>query len=497
MADAPIPSYEDLSFVYGEDAAEAKTRYEAIKDAFVEKFGSEPDMYARSPGRVNLIGEHVDYEGYGVLPMAIKQDTIVALRKGGDSLVISNLESAKYQDITFTVDPKQLVDTDQHVWANYFLAAYKGVFEYLESKGETVPDLVGIQVMVHGLVPTGSGLSSSAALTCSTSMAILGLYGITLTKGEVADFTCKCERYVGTESGGMDQAISVMGLPGMALKVDFNPIRVQEVTLPQGATFVVANSLTVSNKAETGPQNYNMRVVECRLAADVLAVALGTPTETARGILTLKDVEPIIAEKLTGPKGEVSNANVAAAHEYLHEEPYSQSEVEDILGVKLDALLDGNHSQLRVLSVAAERGGFKLRQRAEHVYGECLRPGQFAEVCASSDGSAEKLQKLGVLMDDSQASCRDLYECSCAELDTLVSIEKKAGAIGARLTGAGWGGCTVSLVPDNKVAAFITTVKQQYYAPLVAEGRVKEEALDECIFATKPACGGGIIKMKL
>ncbi len=110
----------------------------------------------------------------------------------------------------------------------------------------------------------------------------------------------------------------------------------------------MANSLTVSNKAETGPQNYNMRVVECRLAAIVLAIALGQTPSQARSIMTLKQLEPLIAEKVGGPKGEVGpEACVGVVHEHLHEAAYSQEEVEGIIGVKLDVLLEGNASQLR------------------------------------------------------------------------------------------------------------------------------------------------------
>lgn len=170
---------------------------------------------------------------------------------------------------------------------------------------------------------------------------------------------------------------------------------------------MVANSLTVSNKAETGPQNYNMRVVECRLAAIVLAIALGATPAEARSIRTLKELEPRIASAIGGPKGELSpEALVGVVREHLHEAPYSQAGVEGIIQQPLEMLLAGNASQLRVLAVAAQRGGFKLRQRAEHVYGEAARPDAFAQVCARGGGEAETLAELGRLMDESQASCR-------------------------------------------------------------------------------------------
>eukprot|EP01026_Neomeris_dumetosa_P043726 TRINITY_DN3672_c0_g4_i2.p2 TRINITY_DN3672_c0_g4~~TRINITY_DN3672_c0_g4_i2.p2 ORF type:complete len:149 (-),score=21.74 TRINITY_DN3672_c0_g4_i2:34-480(-) len=108
-------------------------RLSKLSSAFEAKYGVKPEVFGRSPGRVNLIGEHIDYEGYGVLPMAIQQDTIVAIAKrtGETKIVVSNLNSQKYGDVEFEVDPKQTVNTENHTWANYFLAAYKGVLDVL------------------------------------------------------------------------------------------------------------------------------------------------------------------------------------------------------------------------------------------------------------------------------------------------------------------------------------------------------------------------------
>jgi N-acetylgalactosamine kinase len=101
------------------------------------------------------------------------QDTVVAIRKGGDSLALSNLEPDRYPDITFSVDPDQEVDVGKHTWGNYFVCAYKGVYEHLKATGHELPAPVGLQVMVHGRVPTGSGLSSSAAIVCAAAPGVL------------------------------------------------------------------------------------------------------------------------------------------------------------------------------------------------------------------------------------------------------------------------------------------------------------------------------------
>eukprot|EP00878_Enallax_costatus_P007409 GHUV01007759.1.p1 GENE.GHUV01007759.1~~GHUV01007759.1.p1 ORF type:complete len:239 (+),score=42.35 GHUV01007759.1:123-839(+) len=232
----PIPEVKEIEAIYGLEGALAATqRYRNLFAAFKSKYGQSPEVYARAPGRVNLIGEHIDYEGYGVLPMAINQDTIVAIARGGDKLSVANAEDAKYPAVEFGTDPAQAVDVGKHSWANYFLAAYKGVFEFLQSKGIAAPAPVGLQVMIHGTVPLGSGLSSSAAIVCSSALAIAAVLGVvgSLTKGDVSEFTCTAERHVGVTSGGMDQAISVMGMPGVAMLVEFNPVRVSTTRLFQ------------------------------------------------------------------------------------------------------------------------------------------------------------------------------------------------------------------------------------------------------------------------
>eukprot|EP00884_Botryococcus_braunii_P009664 jgi/Botrbrau1/1869/Bobra.146_1s0056.1 len=494
MADEPIPEHVELGSVYPTGSDEAVHRYETLKNAFKARFGEIPELYSRSPGRVNLIGEHIDYEGYGVLPMAIKQDTIVAIRTAGNKLIITNVDKEKYPEATFDLDPSQSVDTKHHHWGNYVLAAYKGVFEYLASKNiEATP--VGLEMMVDGVVPLGSGLSSSAALVCASSIAILASLGVQLTKGDIATFTAKCEKYVGTESGGMDQAISVMGQTGVAKMIEFNPVRASDVVLPEGASFVIAHSLAVNKKAETADRQYNLRVVECRLASVVLGIKLGVPKEEALKLQTLKDVEPIALEKVKGPKGDVANALTAAIEEHLHEEPYSQAELEALFGETLEQFFVGSASQLRAVHVASTLGGFKLRQRALHVISEAARVPEFREVCNGSLPPEEKLTRLGKLMDESQASCRDLYECSCPELDELVSIAKNAGALGARLTGAGWGGCTVSLVHDADVDNFISALRTKYFGPKVDQGVITSDGLPEVVFASKPSSGGAVIRL--
>ncbi|KAK4478346.1 hypothetical protein RD792_017636 [Penstemon davidsonii] len=492
----PVPIFDSLEPVYGTGSQleEAELRFNKLKSKFVEFFGHSPDIYARSPGRVNLIGEHIDYEGYSVLPMAIRQDTIVAIRKSeaGDGqklLKIANVNSDKYTLCTYPADPDQEIDLKNHRWGHYFICGYKGFYEYAKSKGIDTGKTVGLEVVVDGIVPTGSGLSSSAAFVCSSTIAIMAALGTNFPKKELAQLTCECERHIGTQSGGMDQAISVMAQSGFAALIDFNPIRGTEVQLPAGGTFVIAHSLAESQKAVTAATNYNNRVVECHLASILLAIKLGTkPKEAIAKIKTLSDVEGLCVS-FAGTRG--SSDPVLAVKEFLKEEPYTADDIEKITNEKLEAIFANSPSSLDVLKVAKH---FKLHQRASHVYSEAKRVYAFKDTVASKSSEEDILKKLGNLMNESHYSCSVLYECSCPELEELVKTCRNNGALGARLTGAGWGGCAVALVKENVVPQFILNLKEQYFQSRIDKGVIKKNDLGMYIFASKPSSGAAIIK---
>lgn len=304
---------------------------------------------------------------------------------------------------------------------------------------------------------------------------------------------------------------SQQGQVGKAKLVHFDPVRVEDVALPPGAAFVIANSLAVSKKAETADARYNLRVVECRLAAAALGVALGLAPGEAVSRTTLKQVEPLAAEKFGGPKGSVADAGVAAAEELLPRKGESEtgglSSAEAAAatgGIAPEEICAASAAQLRALQVAPSVGGLRLRDRAVHVFSEAARVRAFAAACSESAGGdagadaseAALLSRLGQLMDASHASCRDLYQCSCPELEELVAAAKEGGALGARLTGAGWGGCTVSLVRADDAAAFVEALKKRFYEPRKASGAIGADVdLDECVFATRPSAGGAILRL--
>ncbi|KAJ3669308.1 hypothetical protein LUZ60_011258 [Juncus effusus] len=490
--EAVIPVYDALEPVYGEGAPleEARHRFDRVRSKFVELYGQQPELFARSPGRVNLIGEHIDYEGYSVLPMAIRQDMIVAIRKNpnGNELRIANVND-KYPVCTYPADPDQEVDLKNHKWGHYFLCGYKGIYEYARSKGVDVGH-VSLDVVVDGTVPTGSGLSSSAAFVCSASISIMAVLGQNFPKKEVAQFTCECERHIGTQSGGMDQAISVMAKRGFAELIDFNPIGSTDVQLPAGGSFVIAHSLAESQKAVTAATNYNNRVVECRLASIVLAIKLGMDVkEAVSSVKTLSDVEGLCTD--FAAKHNSSDPGLAVK-ELLHEEPYTAEEIQEITKENLKSIFGNSPTSLDVLKAAKH---FKLFQRATHVYSEARRVYAFRDTVSSNLSEEEMLKKLGDLMNESHHSCSELYECSCPELEELVKVSRVNGALGARLTGAGWGGCTVSLVKEYIVPQFILNLKESFYKSRIEKGVISKGDLGLYVFASKPSSGAAILKL--
>ena len=228
---------------------------------------------------------------------------------------------------------------------------------------------------------------------------------------------------------------------------------------------MIAASGVVSTKLNTAEVCYNKRVVECRLAAALLGRALGCPDA-----VTLGDVAAHCAGGV--PPGPDAVARV------LHAAPYTLAEVAAALHEPLERV------RARCVVRPVRGDAFCLRQRAQHAFGEAQRVRAFAAACAAGAPLAE----LGRLMDASHASCRDLYACSCAELDALCAAARAAGALGARLTGAGWGGCTIALCDSAAAAARVQhALHADYYAP-----RAGTAAPALPCFATTPCRGASI-----
>ncbi|NXY85150.1 GALK2 kinase, partial [Alcedo cyanopectus] len=438
-------------------------RLQKLKEMFISKFGSAPKFYARAPGRVNLIGEHIDYCGYAVLPMAIEQDILIAVEPVKTPVVQLANTNPLYLDFSTNTNNIE-INSSKPQWHNYFLCGLKGIQEHFGLNNPT-----GMNCLLDGTIPPSSGLSSSSALVCCAGLVTLRANGKTLSKVELAEICTKSERYVGTEGGGMDQSISFLAEEGTAKLLEFGPLRGSAVRLPQGAVFVVASSCVEMNKAATA--HFNTRVTECRLATKLLSKSKGLDWKK---MLRLQDVQRELGVSL----GEM----LTIVEEELHPEPYSTEEICKCLGISLEELC----SQLLTHNTQ-DVSTFKLYQRAKHVYSEAARVLEFQKICNQAPANA--IQLLGELMNQSHISCREMYECSCPELDLLVDICLQSGAVGSRLTGAGWGGCTVSMVPTDKLNTFLLDVRTAYYQSSVQRLALQSNSL----FATKPATGALVL----
>ncbi|XP_071874680.1 N-acetylgalactosamine kinase isoform X1 [Bombus fervidus] len=445
-------------------------RLNILTDHFQSTYNVKPSFFVRVPGRVNLIGEHIDYCGYAVCPMAIEQDILVAvaLSKGND-IRLTNIDprynyfQCNFKDVSVCIkDAGSGPD-----WYKYFLCGVKGALEVIPE--ECAPS--GILAAVWGNIPPNSGLSSSSALVSAAVLVTVHISQYQLPKRELATISASAERYIGTQGGGMDQAIAFLGKAGSAMLIEFNPLRGTDVTLPKTAVFVIAHSQACHNKAST--TDYNLRVAECRLAAQMIAKKRNKPWERVQRLIDVQESLGMSEDEM-----------VSVVTTDLHEEPYTLNEI--------SKSLDTTNERLREISSVQSFGDaqpFKLKQRALHVYQEAARVVKFQRISEESAITEdEKLRQLGNLMSNSHASLRKLYECSHPNVDSLVDKAMTCDAFGARLTGAGWGGCIVAITTKNKVSQFVDKLKKE-----IDRCEIKDEfKLGDLVFPTEPNQGAAI-----
>ncbi len=341
----------------------------------------------RAPGRVNLIGEHTDYNDGFVLPMAINRETLVAGTARADRRVQVHTLNLK-QSAVFDLDAAP-VAPEKGKWSNYV----EGVARSLEARGVR---LTGADLALVSDVPVGAGLSSSAALEISTGFALLSLAGVAVDPVQLALAGQQAEHvYAGTKSGIMDQFIAARGEAGHALLIDCRTLEATPVPLASGETVIAICDTEV--KHSLASSEYNARRAECERGVELLR-------EFLPGIEALRDVSV---------------------------EEFERYE---------------------------ERLPEPLRRRCRHVVTENKRTLDMVEALRRDD-----LKAAGRLMYVSHRSLRDDYEVSCAELDTLVRIASQIeGVYGARMTGGGFGGCTVNLIKRDQLDAFQETVKREF-----------------------------------
>jgi len=357
---------------------------ESLRQDFERSYAKAPAIF-RAPGRVNLIGEHTDYNDGFVMPVAIGFYTWIAANPRDDRVL-----HARSEEFEETLDLKldALSGPPRKHWSDFV----RGVAAILKERGTP---LTGANLIIHGQVPMGAGLSSSASLEVAIGLALLS---VSDAKLEPLDLVKACQRaeheYVGTRCGIMDQFIAVFGRAGHALMLDCRSLEYQTFAIPGDARLVICNSMV---KHDLASGEYNRRRADCEAAVKILR-------QSRPEVRALRDVSMEDLEK--------------------HRSIFSD----------------------------------EIFRRCRHVVTENQRVLDAAQALHSSD-----LDRFGELMYQSHHSLRDDYEVSCRELDLLVEMAASCkGVYGSRMTGGGFGGCTVTLVDSAAVETFRDKVVDSY-----------------------------------
>lgn len=504
-------------------------KYPKLKDvmtSFIDTYGYKPDFIVYSPGRVNLIGEHIDYTDFSVLPLSLERDMLCAIKVDEDdennpSLTLVNKDHIRFAGRKFALplDASQInIDPSISDWSNYFKCGLYVAQLYLKEiypEKFNIKPLKGMNVFCQGDVPVGSGLGSSSAIICAVTLGVISSNmgrDYQVPKADLLRITAVAEHYLGVNNGGMDQATSIYGEVGHALFVEFKPeLKATPIEFPKMSEnweieFIVADSLIESNKYDTASTNYNLRVVEVLIAANVLA--------RYHGVVMNYDLNSNVR------KGNLRDFMISYLGLYKNEVNFEindslESRIEQLkLMLKLTEECLGNNKDGHTVNEVSEALGcsreeftreylvlfpirfqnLKIYKRAKHVFSEALRVMMALKLLDKKTIIGKEYlfyHEFGELMNASQKSCDELYECSTTEIDKICQIALNNGSYGSRLTGAGWGGSTVHLVPNGLNGCNVLRVKQalidQYYR--VKFPNITQETLDNAIIVSKAAPG--------
>lgn len=455
---------ERLSSIYhAEDLNRQESRYNQLIEKFINWQGEEDYLIARAPGRVNIIGEHTDYNHCPVLPCAVDRDIIAVFAPRNDDKIVVADFIDKYGEREFPLE-SAIPPFASGDWGNYIKAAVQGLHD------EKVLDLgssesKGFSMMMHSTIPAAAGMSSSSAMVVLAAIIALHVNNKDVNPLDLAEMMARAERYTGTQGGGMDQAAILLGHKGSALKIDFAPLQCETTPFPEDYQILVAHSTIQAPKTREVMDKYNRRSIECRLAAGVIA-----QYEQKKGRERISYL------------GELTPSYPFA--QVLKEEGYTKAELQEILGMSEDEL-NRTYCLRKDGTVFPEpAGGFLLYKRAFHVISEWNRVEESAQKLKEGE-----IGELGTLMYASHRSCRDNHEISCRELDLLIDCGKKLNSPGCRLTGAGFGGCTVHICAENELDSYIEKLKKCFYQ----ESLGLKDA-EEYLFSVYPSEGAQILK---
>ena len=380
-------------------------RVALITQKFEETFGCPPTFIASAPGRVNLIGEHTDYNAGYVFPIAIDKYLNIAVRKRPDRRV--TLYALDVDDSwEFSLDTLSTIPPQAPAWSHYLI----GVASLLQASGR---EIAGIDAVITGDVPIGAGLSSSAALSVAATLAFLTA-GSELEVIESDDNKKKlaalCQRveheFVDVKCGIMDQTISLLGRENHALFLDCRSLEYEHIPLNLSEHHIAICNTKI--KRELAASEYNKRRAECERGVDILK-------QWMPGISSLRDV----------------------------------------------ALTDYNKYEEELPALTQKRCRYVIEENTRVLEAVSVLKGHSQQTSEKID---ESLIRFGSLMNASHYGLRDDYEVSCKELDLLTDIARStSGVIGSRMTGAGFGGCTVSIVHRDALEIFQTRVTTEYH----------------------------------
>jgi galactokinase len=432
-----------LQTIYGDQSDVQTHRYSNASEVFAATYGPGDVLAFRAPGRVNLIGEHTDYNHGFVLPVALDKDTLLLARPRADSKVrLSNLEE-EFIPLSFDIS-SDIPSAPPGDWGNYARGAAQELTRQLGR------NLRGMDGLVVGQPPYGVprkvGLSSSSSLTVVIALALAHINDWHPERTELAQLCSEAEWYVGTRGGIMDQFIALLGQRDHALFLDCRPIadgqyRMDQIPLPKDYSLLIADSGVHHQKVVRGA--YNQRVAACR-------AGVGLIRPHYPGITHLRDVQNVAWTEL---------AEWLPEETTVREVTQQGIDLSDVPGIAPDTSLE-------------------VRARCRHVWTENQRVEAAVTALAAGD-----VATLGRLLNEAHASARDDYEISCPELDVLVNAACDLdGVVGARLTGAGLGGCIVAVVHQDAVSDFEAHVSEQFQ---VQTGR------ETTIFACQSGPGAG------
>ncbi len=362
-----------------------------LKQDFISLFGETEDKIRAffAPGRVNLIGEHTDYNGGHVFPCALSVGTYAIARRRNDSFI--NMYSNNFIDIgkiQFSVE--ELKNVEEHDWANY----PKGVLKVFKDAGHSINQ--GFDCLFYGNIPNGAGLSSSASIELATSVMLNELFNLNIPMVEMVKYSQKAENeFIGVSCGIMDQFAIGMGKKDSAVLLDCDTLKYEYSPVElEGASLVIANT---NKRRGLADSKYNERRSECERA--------------------LADLQKNL---------QISSLGDLTIDEFEKNKHLIENEID--------------------------------RKRAAHAVYENERTKLAVQKLKQGD-----IIGFGQLMNQSHISLRDLYEVTGFELDTLVQLAwDSEGVIGSRMTGAGFGGCTVSIIKNDYIQSFIDSVGPQY-----------------------------------